>query len=76
MNICGVIILERGILLHFFRLFVLFASRRDPSPTITPFDDLLWIRCIGHVCGLMAGVVDSAQCIPYQMLTATFVLCS
>ena len=31
MNVCGVIILEWGILSHFFRLFELFAIRHNPS---------------------------------------------
>ena len=50
MNVCGIITLERGILWHFFLacLFVLFVCCCDPSWTVTPFDDLLPIRCIGH----------------------------
>ena len=45
---------------HYFRMrdivtllspvyFVLFAGRRDPSRTVTPFGDPLWIGRIGHV---------------------------
>ena len=49
-NVCGIIILEQGMLLHFFHwLFVLFASRCDLSQTVTSFNGPLRIKCIGHV---------------------------
>ena len=36
------------VIFFFFFLFVLFVCCCDPSWTVTPFDDLLPIRCIGH----------------------------
>ena len=55
MNVCGIIILEWEILLHFFAcLFVLFASHHNPSWTVTPFGisgtDRVYWACMRLLC--------------------------
>ena len=46
-NVCGVIILERGILLHFFCMFVSVVC--GLSRSVTPFGDPLQFGCVGPV---------------------------